>query len=93
LVCLLAGYGSKTLAVPRAKLCPRVAILGKRLVQLVQPPDVALLVLLVLGVNGVELSRCARLTKERRVKERGESCQSTRKTVGRDVEVVVGVVG
>lgn len=92
-MCLLARYGSKTLAVPGAKLCPRVAILRERLVQLMQPPNVALLVLLVLGVNGVEFTRCARLTKERRVKECGESCQGARKAVRRDVEVVVGVVG
>lgn len=43
-----------------AELFPNVTVLAEMLVQLEDPPHVRLLILLVLGVDGVEFSRRTR---------------------------------
>ena len=59
--------------------------------ELEDPPDVALVVLFVLGIDGIEFAGCAGRREERRVEERSEACQRLRKSGRGDVEVVIRV--
>lgn len=59
--------------------------------ELEDPPDVALVVLFVLGIDGIEFAGCTRRREERRVEERSEAGQRLRKSGCSDVEVVICV--
>ena len=63
------------------------------LVKLEDTPHIVLQVLFILRIDGIELSQCARRVEERRMEETCEPFESARKSIGCNVEIVVGRIG
>ena len=78
--------------ISRAELGERVAWRGAALEQLHEAPCVALSVLSVLGVDGVQLAPRRRLGEARRDEELREAVQRLGQRGGVDIEVIVGVL-
>ena len=66
-----------------------VRLVGAELKELLKPPEVALQVLRVLRIDGVDLARRRRRRKERRREEAREASQCRRERLAVDVEVIV----
>lgn len=52
---------------------PDVTLLAEMFVQLENPPHIRLIIFLVLGINGIEFTRCAGRGEKWAVEERGKT--------------------